>query len=108
MDDPAERTDMASQPFPPDEGATESLFRGGSSRREFLRSSAGLIAGGAAAQMLPSTAPESAQTPDDELTNLRAQRRILLRGGIVLTLDRAVGDFAQADVLIENGKIAEV
>ena len=45
---------------------------------------------------------------DAELAGLQRQRRILLKGGVVLTLDRQVGDFAQADVLIEDGKIREV
>src|SRR5262245_44486755 len=31
-----------------------------------------------------------------------------VKGGCVLTLDRAVGDFEQADVLIEGGKISAV
>jgi cytosine/adenosine deaminase-related metal-dependent hydrolase len=39
---------------------------------------------------------------------LQTQRRILIKGGVVLTLDRRIGDFAQADVLIEDGKIREV
>ena len=34
--------------------------------------------------------------------------RILLRGGVVLTLDDAIGDFIRADVLIERGKIVAV
>src|SRR3954465_14829205 len=34
--------------------------------------------------------------------------RILLKGGIVLTLDRALGDFETADVLIDGAKIAAV
>src|SRR5690606_7422496 len=34
--------------------------------------------------------------------------RILIKGGTVLTLARAVGDFASADVLIENDRIVEV
>ena len=34
--------------------------------------------------------------------------RILLKGGMVLSLDRNVGDFANADVLIEGKKIAAV
>lgn len=34
--------------------------------------------------------------------------RILLKGGIVLSLDPAVGDFAKADVLIEGKKIVAV
>src|SRR5262249_26382049 len=35
-------------------------------------------------------------------------RAILIKGGCVLTLDRAVGDFEQADVLVEGGKISAV
>jgi len=35
-------------------------------------------------------------------------RPILLKGGCVLSLDRAVGDFEQADVLIEGKKISAV
>ena len=34
--------------------------------------------------------------------------RTLIKGGIVLSLDPKVGDFANGDVLIENGKIVEV
>jgi len=34
--------------------------------------------------------------------------RLLIQGGIVLTLDPALGDFAKADVLIEDGKIVAV
>ncbi len=34
--------------------------------------------------------------------------RILLRGGCVLTLDSKVGNFRQGDVLVEDGRIAEV
>lgn len=37
-----------------------------------------------------------------------AGRRILLRGGIVLSMDDAVGNFASGDVLIDGGRIAEV
>jgi cytosine/adenosine deaminase-related metal-dependent hydrolase len=45
---------------------------------------------------------------DAELARLQGRQRILLKGGVVLTLDRQVGDFAQADVLIEDGKIVAV
>jgi cytosine/adenosine deaminase-related metal-dependent hydrolase len=34
--------------------------------------------------------------------------RTLIKGGVVLSLDRAVGDFETADVLIEGGRIAAV
>jgi hypothetical protein len=36
------------------------------------------------------------------------QRRILLRGGVVLSLDPKVGDFDKADVLIDGKRIAEI
>src|SRR5262249_55894166 len=71
-----------------------------------LASSAGLAAFSAA---VPSLLGEAdAQGGDAELARLQGQRRILLKGGVVLTLDRSIGDFAQADVLIEDGKIREV
>jgi 5-methylthioadenosine/S-adenosylhomocysteine deaminase len=79
------------------------------SRRGFLQSSAGVLAAGATA--LPGTAlAQSAGAPaaDAELVRLQGARRILLKGGLVLSLDRQVGDFARADVLIEDGKIREV
>jgi cytosine/adenosine deaminase-related metal-dependent hydrolase len=76
------------------------------SRRTFLKSGAAVAAlGTAASQALPDGA--SAQG-DADLARLQGARRILLKGGVVLTLDRQVGDFAQADVLIEDGKIREV
>src|SRR5438034_989010 len=37
-----------------------------------------------------------------------ARRRVLIRNGCVLTLDRAVGDFLEADLLIEDSAIAAV
>ena len=77
---------------------------GGASRRDFLKSGAGALAVGAAA--LPATA--RAQDADPELARLQRERRILIKGGVVLSLDRQVGDFARADVLIEDGKIREV
>jgi 5-methylthioadenosine/S-adenosylhomocysteine deaminase len=79
------------------------------SRRGFLQSSAGVLAAGAAA--LPGTAlAQSAGAPaaDAELGRLQGARRTLLKGGLVLSLDRQVGDFARADVLIEDGKIRGV
>src|SRR5439155_6578145 len=72
------------------------------SRRAFLKAGAGLAVGTA----LPAAA--SAQGADPELARLQSQRRILLKGGVVLTMDRQVGDFAKADVLIERGRIREV
>ena len=75
------------------------------SRREFLQASAGLATLGASLSAFSSAAHAQG---DAELTRLAAQRRILIKGGVVLSLDRQVGDFAQADVLIEDGMIREV
>ena len=74
------------------------------SRRAFLQ--AGAVAASAGA--LPDAALAQADGGDAQLARLRGGRRILLRGGVVLTLDLAVGDFTRADVLIEDGKIREV
>jgi cytosine/adenosine deaminase-related metal-dependent hydrolase len=81
-----------------------------SSRRAFLKSGAGLAAGGALAQLPVRALAQGAGAadPDAELHRLQGARRILIKGGVVLTLDRRIGDFAQADVLIEDGKIREV
>jgi 5-methylthioadenosine/S-adenosylhomocysteine deaminase len=82
---------------------------GETSRRGFLQSSAGVLAAGTA--VLPGAAlAQGAGAPaaDAELGRLQGARRILLKGGLVLSLDRQIGDFARADVLIEDGKIREV
>jgi len=73
------------------------------SRRGFLKGAALAAAG---TTVLPSISV--AQSADPEVARLAAARRILIKGGVVLSLDRQVGDFAQADVLIEDGKIREV
>jgi cytosine/adenosine deaminase-related metal-dependent hydrolase len=79
------------------------------SRRKFLKSGGGLVAAGTMAQVFPEKATaQDAAAADAELTRLLRQRRVLLKGGVVLTLDRQAGDFASADVLIEDGKIREI
>jgi len=60
------------------------------SRRQFLKSSLGAS--------IAAAIPQQSNAPT----------RTLLKGGRVLTLDRTVGDFARADVLIEGSKIAMV
>jgi 5-methylthioadenosine/S-adenosylhomocysteine deaminase len=81
----------------------------GRSRRAFLKSGVALAAGGGLLSSGNALAQgTNASDADAELRRLQGQRRILIKGGVVLTLDRRVGDFAQADVLIEDGKIREV
>jgi 5-methylthioadenosine/S-adenosylhomocysteine deaminase len=79
------------------------------SRRTVLQAGAGLFAAGAAAAPVPALAQSAAPSANDpELSRLLALPRILIKGGVVLTVDRQIGDFARADVLIEDGKIREV
>jgi 5-methylthioadenosine/S-adenosylhomocysteine deaminase len=92
---------------------------GALSRRSFLKSTAvGLTAGAAAAtgltafDALTKQVQAAGSTNSDEsasdLGNFNERQPVLLRGGVVLTLDPAVGDFEKADVLISNKKIVEV
>jgi 5-methylthioadenosine/S-adenosylhomocysteine deaminase len=75
------------------------------SRRAFLKTGVALAAGAA----WPAAASaQSGQGADPELSRLQSQRRILLKGGVVLSLDPQIGHFANADVLIEDGKIRDV
>src|SRR4051812_37290189 len=100
-------------PFAVDASAPDprSLGASHSTRRRFLQSSAAALAGTAAQATPPASSVAFAQgagTTDAELARLLSPGRILIKGGVVLTLDRQIGDFAQADVLIEGGKIREV
>src|ERR1700681_4411648 len=90
-------------------------------RRDFIRAStAGLAAAtipaagsGRAADNIVSEgqlgSPRSASPSDLQgLVGDGRQRRILLRGGVVLSLDPRVGDFEKADVLIDGKRIVEI
>ena len=85
-------------------GASES----GASRRAFLASGAAVCVGAASLAGAARGAAAQPAQADAELAVLQRSRRILLRRGIVLTLDPQIGDFAEADVLIEDGKIREI
>ena len=90
------------------------------SRRDFLRAGAA----GLAATTIPaigcgrpsdtaSAGPPQglrSATPDDlqGLVGDGRRRRIVLRGGVVLSLDPKVGDFEKADVLIDGKTIAQI
>src|ERR1700733_12510420 len=45
---------------------------------------------------------------DNKMQKKAAQQRTLFKGGTVLTLDKSIGDFTVADVLIEGSRIAAV
>ena len=80
------------------------------SRREFLTTAAVALAAAscAPAQTASARAPEQSAPPPQDIVGDSRKRRILLRGGVVLTLDQKIGDFATADVLIDGARIAEV
>src|SRR5205823_8194764 len=73
------------------------MSQSGISRRKFVKSSAA----GVVAAAVTSVAPQP-------VAQVNRNNRILLKGGMVLSFDRNVGDFANADVLIEGKKIAAV
>jgi 5-methylthioadenosine/S-adenosylhomocysteine deaminase len=75
------------------------------SRRLFLKSCAALGSGVGA---IPAFAQSTAAQDDADLAKLQGSRRICFRGGLVLTMDRQVGDFVEGDVLVEDGKIRAV
>src|SRR5262245_28927195 len=67
-----------------------------------------VLAAGVSLAAIGAFVRRAAAQGDAELARVASAPRILLKGGVVLTLDRAVGDFANADVLIENGKVSAV
>src|SRR5207253_11282104 len=76
-------------------------------RRDFLKAgAAGLVAATAPAQL---AGLRSATRADLQgLVGDGRRRRILLRGGAVLSLDARGGDFEKADVLIDGKTIARI
>src|SRR4029453_17642824 len=82
---------------------------GGLSRRHFCRvSAAGLMARAIAAGTLNDTALAAVVQGSRSGRGSIRGRRILLKEGVVLSLDPQFGDFEKADVLIEGSKIIEI
>lgn len=66
-------------------------------RRAFLKTGTVGLVGSAIAS--PATARQRQPAPT---------RRLVVRGGTVLTMDPAIGDFTEADVLVEGSRIVDV
>ncbi len=105
------------------EGAGVDLTQGPPSRRDFLRVGAAGLAGTTIGAVACRTASGTvSQAPAGPLAGVRSatpvelqnlvgdgrKRRLLLRGGVVLSLDPKVGDFETADVLIDGKTIAQI
>ena len=82
------------------------LLRSDVSRRGFLCTAGAAAAAAAAAAPVLVASPTQAQPAP--AAGGSSGRPILIKGGCVLTLDRAIGDFEEADVLIEGTKISAV
>jgi cytosine/adenosine deaminase-related metal-dependent hydrolase len=79
----------------------------GFNRRGFLKTTAATGVAATAFDLLAAGQAKAADDREPEDTGKHG-RRILIRGGAVMSMDPAVGDFAQADVLIEGKKIVAV
>jgi 5-methylthioadenosine/S-adenosylhomocysteine deaminase len=77
------------------------------SRRHFLTSTALVGVAAAAGPAWLGAQPARAQAGPPADSGI-AGRRYVIRGGAVLSMDDAVGDFAEADVLVEGRTIAAV
>src|SRR5258708_570521 len=78
-----------------------------SSRRDFLKATAATAGAAASVDLFsPRSAPANdSDVPED---TGRRGRRYIIRGGSVMSMDPSVGDFPQADVLVEGKKIVAV
>ncbi len=77
------------------------------SRRGFLKAAAAVSAGSSLSLFAPRAAwaDNEARAPEG---SGRRGHRYLIKGGAVMSMDPKVGDFAQADVLVEGKKIVAV
>src|SRR5712671_5895640 len=89
-----------------DEGKPQDHSGSQLGRRDFLKASTATAA--AAGMSLFAARPASAHDDDAPEDSGRRGRRYVIRGGHVMSMDPKIGDFAQADVLVEGKKIVAV
>ncbi len=80
---------------------------GANARRRWLKTGGAIAASAGAMSLFRPAAAQSRGDREPEHSG-RGGRRYLIRGGSVMSMDPKVGDFAEADVLVEGGKIAAV
>jgi cytosine/adenosine deaminase-related metal-dependent hydrolase len=78
------------------------------SRREFLAATAAGLAGASCAQSQLAGVRSATPADTQGLIGDGRKRPILLRGGVVLSLDPKVGDFERADVLVDGKLISQI
>jgi len=91
-----------------DEGKPQDHTGSQLGRRDFLKASTATAAAAAGMSLFaarPARADDRDEAPED---SGRRGRRYVIRGGHVTSMDPAVGDFVQADVLVEGKKILAV
>jgi len=92
-----------------DQGKPQDHARGSQlGRRDFLKASAAGAAGAAGLGLFsaPARAAHDEEHPPQDAG--RPGRRYVIRGGHVMSMDPAVGDFVQGDVLVEGKRIVAV
>ncbi len=89
-----------------DEGKPQDHAGSQLGRRDFLKTSA--ASGAAAGLGLFATRSAGAHGDDAPEDSGRRDRRYIIRGGAVMSMDPNVGDFPRADVLVEGKKILAV
>ena len=77
-------------------------------RRDFLKASTATAAAAAGASLLAAPPVRAHGDDDPPHDSGRRGRRYVIRGGHVMSMDPAVGDFVKADVLVEGKKIVAV
>jgi 5-methylthioadenosine/S-adenosylhomocysteine deaminase len=77
------------------------------SRRNFFKTAAATGVAATAFDLL-AAGPAAAGEPREPEDSGQRGRRYVIRGGAVMSMDPKVGDFAQADVLVEGKKIVAV
>ncbi len=90
--------------------------RGAASRRGFLGASVWGATAGAFFSRNAAAAPQTSVSPQDDARTLARlergnsdpSRRILIQGGVIVSMDAKTGNFARGDVLIEGTKIREI
>jgi cytosine/adenosine deaminase-related metal-dependent hydrolase len=92
-----------------DEGMQQDHGAARGSRRDFLKASTASMAVAAGLNLPSASANASDDQGNDQPGDTgRASRRYIIRGGAVMSMDPQVGNFAQADVLVEGKKILAV